>query len=153
MDTTESAVNLFPILRDGCVRDCAAKIPEIAVPVLQATTQMYAALGYEEPWICYLAVNGPDVVGTCGFKGPVRNNRVEIAYFTFRAFEGRGYATAMARQLVAIAREHPARPVIAAQTLPQRSPSHRILEKLSFRHVQTLQDPEDGTVWEWRWLG
>lgn len=145
-----STVKILPILRDGCVRDCPAMVPDIAAPALQATVHMYAALGYEEPWIGYLAVDGSAVVGTCGFKGPLRSGRVEIAYYTFPAFEGRGYATAMASQLVAIAKEHPAKPVIAAQTLPQRSPSHRILEKLSFRHVQTLQDPEDGTVWEWQ---
>ena len=38
----------------------------------------------------------------------------------------------------------------AAQTLPERNASHRILEKLGFRHITTIDHPEDGTVWEWQ---
>jgi RimJ/RimL family protein N-acetyltransferase len=40
--------------------------------------------------------------------------------------------------------------VVAAQTLPERNASHRVLEKLGFRHVETIEHPEDGTVWEWQ---
>jgi RimJ/RimL family protein N-acetyltransferase len=39
--------------------------------------------------------------------------------------------------------------VVAAQTLPEHNASHRILEKLGFWHVDTIDHPEDGTVWEW----
>lgn len=49
-------------------------------------------------------------VGTCGFKSSPDQGRVEIAYFTFPDFEGRGLATAMAGELLAIAIgsvEHP----------------------------------------------
>ncbi len=56
----------------------------------------------------------------------------------------------MAARLVDLAQEHPSRPVVATQTLPQRGASHAVLEKLGFQHTDTLQHPEDGTVWEWR---
>ncbi|HEX9698715.1 MAG TPA: GNAT family N-acetyltransferase [Acidobacteriota bacterium] len=104
------------------------------------------SVGFEEPWIGYLVLADEAAVGTCGFKSPPRDGRVEIAYFTFPAFEGRGFATAMAAELVTIARQHDSAVVVAAQTLPQRNASHRVLEKLGFRHVETIDHPEDGIV-------
>jgi [ribosomal protein S5]-alanine N-acetyltransferase len=56
----------------------------------------------------------------------------------------------MAAELVAMARQEGASIVVAAQTLPERHASHRILEKLGFQHTETLDHPEDGTVWEWQ---
>ena len=90
------------------------------------------------------------VVGTCGYKSKPEDGRVEIAYFTIPEFEGRGYASAMAARLVALAREHKSSVVVAAQTLPERNASHRVLEKAGFRHVDTIEHPEDGKVWEWQ---
>ena len=89
-------------------------------------------------------------VGTCGFKSPPHDGRVEIAYFTFPEFEGCGFASAMAARLLAIARQHSSPIVVAAQILPERNASHKILEKLGFRHVETIDHPEDGRVWEWQ---
>jgi ribosomal-protein-alanine N-acetyltransferase len=89
-------------------------------------------------------------VGTCGYKAKPQDGRVEIAYFTFPEAEGLGYASAMAAGLVAITREQDASIVVAAQTLPERNASHRVLEKLGFLHVDTIEHPEDGMVWEWR---
>jgi RimJ/RimL family protein N-acetyltransferase len=89
-------------------------------------------------------------VGTCGFKSVPRDGRVEIAYFSFPGNEGRGVATRMAAALVEIARGTDARVAVAAQTLPQESASTSVLKKLGFEHVDTLEHPEDGTVWEWR---
>jgi RimJ/RimL family protein N-acetyltransferase len=79
-----------------------------------------------------------------------KHGRVEIAYFTFPEFEGYGFASAMAARLVTIAREHHPSVVVAAQTLPERNASHRVLEKLGFRHVDTFEQPEDGMVWKWQ---
>lgn len=117
------------------------------------TAALYARVGFEEPWIGYLALaEGATVaVGACGFKSPPRDGRVEIAYFTFPEREGRGVASAMAAELVAMARRRERSLVLAAQTLPERNASHRILEKLGFRHVDTIEHAEDGTVWEWHW--
>jgi [ribosomal protein S5]-alanine N-acetyltransferase len=143
-------VSLIPIDHDGTPRGYSGSLPKVTIEVFRATAELYARAGFEEPWIGYLALADKIPVGTCGYKAKPQDGRVEIAYFTFSEFEGRGYASAMAARLVAIAREHESSVVVAAQTLPERGASHRILEKLGFRHVDTIDHPEDGTVWEWQ---
>ncbi len=145
----KTKVTLIPIDLDGTPRGYADSLPEITIEVFQATAELYRSAGFEEPWIGYLALVYNTPVGTCGFKGRPHDNRIEIAYFTFPEFEGRGLATAMAAELTAIARQHEPAIVVAAQTLPQRNASHRVLEKLGFKHVDTIDHPEDGIVWEW----
>ena len=145
-----SQVSLIPIDRHGAPRGYEGSLPELTGEVFRSTAEHYRKVGFDEPWIGYLAVSEETPVGTCGFKSPPQDGRVEIAYFTFPAFEGRGFASAMAAGLVAIARQHGPSVVVAAQTLPERNASHRVLEKLGFRHVETIEHPEDGTVWEWK---
>lgn len=147
------ALSLVPIDRDGTPRGFRSALPGITAEVLRATVELYASAGFEEPWIGYLALAGPTAVGSCGFKSPPRDGRVEIAYFTFPDHEGQGHATSMAAALTDLARRDRPDVAVAAQTLPERNASHRVLEKLGFRHVETLSHPEDGSVWEWRWEG
>jgi RimJ/RimL family protein N-acetyltransferase len=106
--------------------------------------------GFVPPWIGYVATSAGHAVGTCAFKAAPADGRVEIAYFTFPEFEGRGIATAMATQLVALARAHRPGVIVAAQTLPERNASNAILEKLGFKRAGTAIDAEAGEVWEWR---
>src|SRR5262249_10133593 len=71
--------------------------------VVAQTLAMIAKTPREPIWGGYLSVDRDNgrVIGTCGFKhGPEKDGRVEIAYFTFAPFEGKGYATAMAQELV-----------------------------------------------------
>lgn len=75
---------------------------------------------------------------------------MEIAYFTFSAFEGKGMATRMAEALLSMSSRAAPQVVVAAQTLPRESSSTTILKKLGFKHVAILQHPEDGEVWEWQ---
>jgi RimJ/RimL family protein N-acetyltransferase len=128
----------------------AVELPPGVAAVLPATADMYRASGFEPPWIGYIAANGNRAVGTCAFKTAPAAGRVEIAYFTFPAFEGQGFATAMARQLVALARAQRPGIVVTAQTLPERNASNAILEKLEFRLAGTATDADAGDVWEWR---
>jgi len=146
-----AVVSLIPIDPTGTLHEYTGVLPEAMDEVLQGIVGLYSVVGFEKPWICYLALAGGTPVGTCGFKSPPRDGRVEIAYFTFPGAEGRGVATAMAAALVAIAKPFPV--VVAAQTLPERNASHRVLEKLGFEHVETVLHPEDGLVWEWRLSG
>jgi [ribosomal protein S5]-alanine N-acetyltransferase len=117
-----------------------------------ATAAFLARVGAEERWGCFLAVDSGNrlVVGTCAYKGPPdAEGAVEIAYFTFPMYEGRGYATAMAALLTALAGTPPPARTVRAHTLPERNASARILEKLGFAHLGHVVDPEDGPVWRW----
>lgn len=125
-------------------------IPPLAAAVVEAMTQLYRAVGYEPPWIGYLAFDNGSCVGTCGFKAPPQNNRVEIAYFTFPEHESRGVATNMASELVRLALDRMPGVIVAAQTLPEENASTAVLQKLRFRLVGTVAHVEDGLVWDWQ---
>ncbi len=140
---------LIPIGRDGTPLGYGGELTDMAREVVHATVGNYETAGFTEPWIGYFAVRGSTLVGACGFKSPPSDGRVEIAYGTFSEFEGQGVATSMARKMVAIAVSRAPELVVAAQTLPEPNASHRILEKIGFRHVSTLDHPDDGEVWEW----
>ena len=140
---------LIPIGRDGTPLGYSGELTDMAREVVHATVGLYETVGFTEPWIGYFAVRGTTLVGTCSFKSPPSDGRVEIAYWTFSEFEGQGVATSMARKMVAIAASRAPELVVAAQTLPEPNASHRILEKIGFRHVSTLDHPDDGEVWEW----
>lgn len=103
-------------------------------------------------WGGYFVVDGDsrEVVGSCAFKTPpTEGGVVEIAYFTYPGFEGRGYATAMARKLIELASRSPVVRRVVAHTLPQVGPSTRVLEKVGMTFAGELMDPEDGRVWRW----
>jgi RimJ/RimL family protein N-acetyltransferase len=90
------------------------------------------------------------VVGTCAFKSPPdTNGSVEIAYYTFPLFEGRGYAGAMARELTGRAQAATEVRTILAHTLAEPNASTRVLERAGFHNVGEIVDPEDGRVWRW----
>lgn len=116
-----------------------------------AYLEQYRESGARPPWIGYLAQDAgtSGIVGTCGFKGACRHRTVEIAYFTFPGFEGRGWGRAMAAALVGIAWRSPAIDGIRAHTLPARSASTSILLRLGFRMLGAVHDPDDGVVHRW----
>ena len=125
-------------------------MPPLAAEVVQATRQLYLTVGYEVPWIGYLALENGICVGSCGFKSPPQNNRVEIAYFTFPGHESRGMATRMASELIRLALDKRPTVTVEAQTLPEESASTSVLKKLQFPLVGTVEHPEDGPVWDWQ---
>lgn len=142
-------LTLLPIGRDGAVAEVAETLPELAQDVCRSCRLLYDSAGYQPPWIGYLVRVGNDIVGTCAFKGAPAGQRVEIAYFTFPEFEGAGFATAMVRELVAIAAFRQPGLDVVAQTLPEENASNTILKKLGFRYRGPFAHPEDGLVWEW----
>lgn len=89
------------------------------------------------------------VIGTCAFKSYPVNSEVEIAYFCFPSFEGRGYATAMAGMLVQAAIDSGKVKCVVAHTLPESNASCRVLEKNNFRRAGDGFDDEVGRVWRW----
>ena len=122
------------------------------VEIVAQSEAYFRAIGAPARWSGYLAADADTrvVVGTCAFKGaPSADGWVEIAYFTFPEFGGRGYATAMAAALVARARDSGEVATVRAHTLPERNASARVLTKLGFTLLGEVEEPEDGTVWRW----
>lgn len=146
-------MRLVPIQNGGKLEQGAGSLPPETIGILQATSELYKTVGFETPWICYVALTNGKLVGTCGFKSAPLDGRVEIAYFTFPGYEGKGVATQMGRQLLSIAWDAQPGITVAAQTLPDRNASHRVLEKLGFVCKGSLQHPEDGEVLEWQKSG
>lgn len=141
-------LQLIPIPPDG---HPAIEIAADVQLICEATVGHFGRVGYQPPWIGYLALEEGRVVGTCAFKSPPNDGRVEIAYGTCAGQEGRGVATQMARQLIELARATQPGITVTAQTLAQPGASPSILTRLGFRYVRDLHDPEDGALWEW-WL-
>ena len=144
-------LRLLPVSQDGSVMGHEGDFSSGVAEILRNTVKFYSEIGFEPPWISYLALVDAEPVGICSFKSPPVSGRVEIAYLTFPGFENRGVATDMASQLVAMA-DDGAVACIAAQTLLERNPSHRVLEKLGFQAMELVDHPEDGTVLEWHWM-
>jgi ribosomal-protein-alanine N-acetyltransferase len=127
---------------------------DLVQAVAQQTRRFVEQHGITVPWGGYLAIDPVTriVVGTCAFKGPPDGRgEVELAYFTFPTYEGRGYATAMAAALRDRAAASPAVHRVRAHTLPERNASVQVLEKLGFQWGGDVQDPDDGPVWRWEW--
>ena len=104
-------------------------------------------------WDGYFVVDkdSREVVGSCAFKTPpTEDGTVEIAYFTYPEFEGQGYATGMARKLIELASSSAAIRRVIAHTLPEKSASTRVLEKVGMSRLGEVMDPEDGRVWRWQ---
>ena len=115
-----------------------------------ATAELYRRVGFVEPWVGYVAVVDGAGVGGGAFVGPPSDNCVEIAYFTLKDHEGRGYASQTAAGLVEIARRAAPQVKLKAFTLMEQNASTRILQRLGFEVIGTSQDPDAGEVWEWR---
>ena len=136
------------IPRDGNVSK-PFKHHDLTDEVCRMMAASYAVTGYVEPWIGYLIEEEGKTVGTCAFKSPPVDGKVEIAYFTFPEFERRGIGRLAAAKLVELAlRTDPSLQVVA-QTLPHENASTSILRSLGFRLQGAVDHPEDGTVWEW----
>jgi ribosomal-protein-alanine N-acetyltransferase len=142
-------MQLIPIQAGGALPDFAQP-PLEAAGFLEATVALYGRVGFTLPWICYIALRDDRPVGTCGFTSAPRDGRVEMAYFTFPAFEGQGVATQMAEELILLASRTDPSVTVFARTLLERNASHRILEKLGFVCMGEVEVPEDGTVLEWQ---
>ena len=139
-------MELIPIAPDS-------KAPtEACAEIHGQTLDYYKLIGYHEPWISYYLKADGEIVGTCAFKGAPsgEKNKVEIAYYTFEPFEGKGYGTRMCALLLDIAKAH-SDVFVFARTLPETNASGAILTKNGFECVGSVIDPEDGEVWEW-WL-
>ena len=149
-------LRLVPLVAGGDLAALAERLApgfggDKAAPLatLEQTVAMLEAHPRAEPWGAYLACLEEAAVGTCAFKAaPDEEGAVEIAYFTFPAFERRGHATAMAGALTDMAFDAGAETVVA-HTLPEENASTRALRRTGFAFARDVVDPEDGPVWRW----
>src|SRR6266436_7360546 len=142
-------MHLVLIPRDGNVSLSGIILPEAGTSVVASTVQLYARRGYVEPWVGYLAIEGGNCVGGCGFTSPPAGDIVEIAYFTYPDFERRGIATRMAQRLISIAQECDPSVKIIAHTLTEENASTHVLRKVGFVFSGAVDHPEDGSIWKW----
>ena len=91
------------------------------------------------------------LLGSGGFVGPPVERTVEIGYEIAPEFRGHGFGTAAAQALIERAVDGGEVDHVIAHTLPGPNPSTGVLVSLGFEHVDDREDPEVGTVWEWRW--
>ncbi|MBW4420917.1 MAG: GNAT family N-acetyltransferase [Myxacorys californica WJT36-NPBG1] len=104
------------------------------------------------PWLPYLFIfpNDKALVGLGGFKSvPDPSRVVEIGYSVAPAYQGRGFATSAARQLIEIAAASALVDKVCAHTLAEPSASTTVLEKSGMMRVAEIVDPEDGQLWQW----
>jgi RimJ/RimL family protein N-acetyltransferase len=140
---------------DDFARSYGASMGECRPAIREVVSQTLALLARAPRAVEWGGFLGSDqeraiVVGTCGFThGPEADGVVEIAYFTFPMFEGRGYATAMAGELLKRSLESGTARKVIAHTLPERNASTRVLEKIGLQRVGEAHDPEVGKVWLW----
>lgn len=140
---------LVAILEDGTLDDPSVTRGPADLQACAGMVALYGKLGFNPPWVGYIAVYAGSPVGGGAFVGPPNDGRVEIAYYTSPPGQGKGYAKLAARQLVAIARETAPDVQICAKTEPSSNASTRILAGLGFEHVGLTTDDEIGEAWLW----
>lgn len=117
--------------------------------ILNVYKTYYQKIGFELPWIGYFIIDDGVAVGTCSFTGKPVHNKVEIAYYTFPAYERKGYASKACRELIRIAKEHSPDLIVTAKTAPEENASTHILSKNGFTKGDVVQDDGIGDAWEW----
>jgi RimJ/RimL family protein N-acetyltransferase len=151
--TLDMELELIPVQKDGIVGGINPGDSPALDEILPEITKNYTREGYVQPWVAYVAIDNGTIIGTCAFKTPPSNDRVEIAYFTFPKFENHGYATEMACRLIRIAQDTDNAITIIARTMPIEGPSASVLRKNNFEKTGEVLHPEDGLVWEWEYRG
>lgn len=93
-------------------------------------------------WYFILRRDGaaPLLIGNGGFKGKfVAPGTCEVGYSVMESHQRRGYATEVVQALVDWAFSHPGIERVVAHTLPELTPSIRVLEKNGFVPAPALE--------------
>jgi len=156
-------VRLDPAIEESLINNPAYMDALIASNWAQVANYIYEAVGrtltavplsvesLEWDGDFVVDIDTREFVGSCAFKGqPTEDGTVEISYFTYPDFEGKGYATLMARKLIELAANATNIKRVIAHTLPEVSASTRVLEKSEMSFVGEVIDPDDGQVWKWQ---
>lgn len=121
--------------------------------LLSMYDDFYPKIGFKIPWVGYFVVRQNQIVGSCGFTGQPQNGNVEIAYWTFKEFEGQGIASFACKELVNITYQTNPSITITAKTAPEHNASTKILENNNFTFTKIVQDDEIGDAWLWTHAG
>lgn len=140
------AIKLIEITESGVLPDPTVCSDQVA-DVVAATVDLYCRVGFVRPWIAYVAMQDDVPVGTCAFKSAPVNNRVEIAYWTFRSFS----VEESERTWPENSSAWPGRRARTSSFSHRRCPKRTLLRKLGFALVGLVDHPEDGPVWEWEY--
>jgi RimJ/RimL family protein N-acetyltransferase len=117
--------------------------------LLNIYDDFYPKTGFNIPWIGYFVVKQDKIVGSCGFVDQPQDGKVEIAYWTFKEFEGQGIASFACKELVSIAYQTEQSLIITAKTAPEHNASTKILANNNFTFSEIVQDEEIGDAWLW----
>lgn len=117
--------------------------------LLEMYEDFYPKIGFHLPWVAYLVIKDSRAVGSCSFVGPPKDSKVEIAYWTFKDFEGQGIASFACSELIKISHQTDPSVTITAKTAPEHNASTKILEKNNFVFSEIVQDDEIGDAWLW----
>ncbi len=109
----------------------------------------YPKIGFNVPWVGYFIIRQDQIVGSCGFVGQPANGNIELAYWTFKEFEGQGIASFACNKLIVIAYEADPTLTITAKTAPEKNASTKILKNNGFIFSEIVQDEEIGDAWLW----
>lgn len=128
-----------------------ARVPDNWPPPLNDENSMSFSLNYIEQnpdaggwgfWF-FILRNGAEriAIGNGGFKGKPVEGTVEIGYSLFEEHQRKGYGTEIVRGLVDWAFAHPEIKRVIAETLPELTPSIRVLEKNGFKLIGEGSEP------------
>ena len=97
---TENKLEKDPAYMEALAQDDWPEVAKVVHRLVGRTLTVLPVSVDELHWDGYLVVDedSREVVGSCAFKtAPTDDGTVEIAYFTYPEFEGRGYATGWRR--------------------------------------------------------
>ena len=117
--------------------------------LINSMHEFYPQIGFNKPWVGYFVIKNNQVVGTGGFIGQPKDGKVEIAYWTFKEFEGQGIASFSCTELIKISKRTDPTIIITAKTTPEYNASTKILQKNNFELSEVVQDDEIGQAWLW----
>ena len=109
----------------------------------------YQKNGFNPPWHAYLFYVKNRAVGVCGFTGSPTNGRIEIAYYIFKAYEGRGIGSSACAAIIELFHQQKTDFTLYARTAPEPGASSSILKRNGFEFSDMVQDIEIGDAWEW----
>ncbi|MFV8270259.1 GNAT family N-acetyltransferase [Flavobacterium sp. GT2N3] len=120
--------------------------------LLKTYDEYYQKIGYNLPWAGYFVIKENQILGSCGFTGQPKEGKVEIAYWTFKEYEGQGISSFSCKELVSISKQFDPTIVITAKTAPEQNASTKILQNNGFTFTEIVQDEEIGDAWLWTLL-